>query len=832
MLARLFYLAVGVIAFAVLRRREEPRPPDVRRDLLRFAAGALLAKLSVELHEPGALRRFSMLWGPLGAAGGLLMAWGLARLASYDGRRKDFWLRVPFTVMAIGAGLSGARWQPVAAMTIFATCAFRWRRVLPTGELFRTALLAVLLGVVCIRRWVPAEVPASLTLHGPARELWGIARWATMVAGAHAFLGVIPLLRAFLRDPTLGIRTVSRRIGLSHTLVLLVPLVITAGLWTLTTWLGVGADRALVAKRAFESESRHLGTALAQALRSGGSDDALRAVAEARHARFPSLRVWRVDATGFRRIAGDSVAAESRLPGWLAGRATLARAGVVQLGGNRYLGACTWDSASARGAVALVPVAEALADSLGRIVDATPSMRPFARPDTSDGAGDSLAAPAARSGSDSTRHAGAGARARSDAEPKAHVRFRGMRDEDEGGGDFRVDTDDSVFVGSGAAGSASQSKVSGVREESGAWSNDDFTLATRMTFANAVAGLYHHARENPYNALPIALLVLLVLLLIPVAMFNFSLVGALGRSVVQPFAAIRDGASALGEGRLGYRIPVLGDDELWDTARAFNQMAAGLERGRELEKERDRMEGELELARRIQTRLLPSHAPRLAGLEIEGRSEPAREVGGDYYDHLVLGDDRVLLVIADVSGKGVPAALLMSAFRASLMSQDPATGPAKMAVRLNEFLHHSVEPGKFVTAFVGILDGRTGRLAYANAGHNPPLLMRADGSAEWLAAGGLILGIMPESQFESGEAELRPGDLLLMYTDGVTEGADATGDQFGEDRLVETVRRRRSGSVGELAESIVREVRAFEGASGPADDLTVLAARRRVSVEA
>jgi sigma-B regulation protein RsbU (phosphoserine phosphatase) len=129
---------------------------------------------------------------------------------------------------------------------------------------------------------------------------------------------------------------------------------------------------------------------------------------------------------------------------------------------------------------------------------------------------------------------------------------------------------------------------------------------------------------------------------------------------------------------------------------------------------------------------------------VAGLSESAREVGGDYYDHVDLGGGRLLLVIADVSGKGVPAALLMSGFRAALVSQDLSQAkPEDVASRVNEFLNRSVEPGRFVTAFLGLLDAATGQLTYVNAGHNPPLLLRAGGAVESLEAGGVILGILP-----------------------------------------------------------------------------------------
>jgi sigma-B regulation protein RsbU (phosphoserine phosphatase) len=289
-----------------------------------------------------------------------------------------------------------------------------------------------------------------------------------------------------------------------------------------------------------------------------------------------------------------------------------------------------------------------------------------------------------------------------------------------------------------------------------------------------------------------------------------------GRSVL-PFEA----------GDLSHRIPVEGDDDLWEVAGAFNRMAAGLERGRQLEIERQRIEDELALARRIQTRLLPTAPPGVEGLELAGTSESAREVGGDYYDYLPLGDGRVALVIADVPGKGVGAALLMSGFRASLLSQDLSDAdPAKFLGQLNRFLHRSVEPGRFVTAFLGVLDGRSGRLVYCNAGHNAPLLVGADGTVTLLETGGLILGILEHSPHEVGEAILRPGERLVLYTDGVTEAADESDEQWGEERLIESLRGASQEPCAGVVARIVEAVRRFEGARGASDDVMLIVARR------
>jgi serine phosphatase RsbU (regulator of sigma subunit) len=485
--------------------------------------------------------------------------------------------------------------------------------------------------------------------------------------------------------------------------------------------------------------------------------------------------------------AGARVPQDSLLAGWVSGLDSLPHRGIVQFGRQRYLGA-----AAARGDTALValePIREALDSTLSPLVGAEVSL--------------------AGSGADGFNHSDL-SRARVRRVPP------GSRPVQITAGN---DTVSNNFLGLGSA--------TGVRRGANSWRENRFELSTRVSFHATLAGLFVHLRENPLQIVPVLALALLAFLLLPVANTNLGMVRGMGGSITRAIGALGEGAQHYGEGKLAYRIPIAGDDDLWDTARQFNRMAEGLERARELEKERDRLEHELELARRIQARLLPSAPPAVPGLDVAGLSESAREVGGDYYDHVDLGGGRLLLVIADVSGKGVPAALLMSGFRAALVSQDLSQAkPEDVASRVNEFLNRSVEPGRFVTAFLGLLDAATGQLTYVNAGHNPPLLLRAGGAVESLEAGGVILGILPGSRYARGEVTLSPGDLVALYTDGVTEGANAANEMWGEERLAALLRSAAASSARDIATRIVREVRAFEGERGPADDITVLVAKR------
>ncbi len=827
MVAAALFVASLLLAARAWHAGRGAEPARVTRSLVRLAVGAVAATLSLAL----AARASGALSNALIVTAGVSALTTFAALTSlaFWGRFPRWTIRVraPFAAVAIFMAIIHAPWTAVAFVALVSLLSYRWREALDTVGLFRTFLGSVVLLALLL-----APFPGGPTeFEGPLAPALHFARMTLFMVRIYAIIGVFKTFTAFARDPSLGIRTVSRRLALSHVLVLIVPLGITLALWVSTTYLGVNADRALAGQRLLQRESAQLaaGLRLARSIPDGGAA-ALR-LARERARRWPGTRLWVARDGVLERVFGDSIPGERELGAWAAGLDTLPDHGVVGLRGRRWLGAAVRDTVDPPGAVLLAPIRDALDSTLAPIMRATFLVREGETVDSAfedDSLGsivDSLAS--LKREADAIRAGASGRRPRvrtSRGANRVAVSGPGTRTSP---AVVSVGSERDSLTASQVFGFGGMAILSGPEFGRTRWRRSQFMLTARADLRSTLAGMYENVRENPLQAVPIALLGMIVLLLLPVAWIDFSMVGGMGRSIAQAIGALRDGAAALGRGELAHRIEIRGDDDLWETARQFNRMAEGLERARLLEKERDRIEGELDLARRIQRRLLPDAPPVIAGLEIAGRSEPAREVGGDYYDHFDLGGGRVLLVIADVSGKGVPAALLMSGFRASLMSQDAhVLGPDVLAERINIFLHRSVESGKFVTAFFAFLDAATGRLVYANAGHNPPALRRADGRVEWLAAGGLVLGILPLSRFESGEAVLAPGDLLVLYTDGVTEGADASGELWGDDRLVRSLDRLAGLSCVEAAESLVREVRAFEGDTGPADDITVLVARR------
>lgn len=244
--------------------------------------------------------------------------------------------------------------------------------------------------------------------------------------------------------------------------------------------------------------------------------------------------------------------------------------------------------------------------------------------------------------------------------------------------------------------------------------------------------------------------------------------------------------------------------------------------------EKKRLETQLEVARQVQLELLPPRDPQLEGFDISAYNFPTEEVSGDYYDWVRIYDDQIGIVIADVAGKGVPAALLMAFLRASLRAASHiGYAPHISMSKVNYLLWESIERNQFVTAFYGILDATNRTLSYSNAGHNPPVLIDAEGNARFEERGGVPLGMFRDSRYYEYYATIEPGQMLVLYTDGVTEAMNAAEEEYGRERLVDAALRGRDLSARELVDFIHKDVIEWTGGRGAHDDVTLFIVKAR-----
>ncbi len=259
----------------------------------------------------------------------------------------------------------------------------------------------------------------------------------------------------------------------------------------------------------------------------------------------------------------------------------------------------------------------------------------------------------------------------------------------------------------------------------------------------------------------------------------------------------------------------------------YDRMRRQIEASYRVLRERDALERELSVAREVQRELLPRAAPSIAGLELAGVCRPAIAVGGDYYDYLQDRDGRLGLVIADVSGKGVSAALLMASLQASVRSRFPTAGtPGSLAADLNEALFGSSSAARYATAFLATFDRETRRLVYTNAGHLPALLVR-DRDTVRCDEGGVPIGMFEGATYRTGARTLAPGDLLALFTDGVTEAPAPHGEEFGVARLAKLLRAHRARPLDTVIEIVLDALLQWSGPVDAHDDVTLVLARVR-----
>lgn len=305
----------------------------------------------------------------------------------------------------------------------------------------------------------------------------------------------------------------------------------------------------------------------------------------------------------------------------------------------------------------------------------------------------------------------------------------------------------------------------------------------------------------------------------------------LSRTITRPIVALTEGAKAIGRGELDYRVEVTTDDEFGTLARAFNRMASDLkEHMSELARttaDKESFLKELEIARRLQRRLLPDQPPSIPGYDIAADNMPAREVGGDFFDFIPMTEDRWGFVIADVSGKGITAAIFMGLSRTIVRATMTRTLDISSSLQqANDLICRDSTSGMFVTLFYAVPIPEERKLRYVNAGHNPPLLLRK-GSDEMVAlrGKGIALGVKQNIRLEENVIDIGPGDTLVLYTDGVTEAVNEKGEAFGEERLKLAIRESRDATAREIILRIQDAVIAFAGTMHQFDDITLLVAK-------
>jgi phosphoserine phosphatase RsbU/P len=316
----------------------------------------------------------------------------------------------------------------------------------------------------------------------------------------------------------------------------------------------------------------------------------------------------------------------------------------------------------------------------------------------------------------------------------------------------------------------------------------------------------------------------------------------LTRTITQAVHNLYEGTLHVREGDFSHRIEVVMRDQLGELTESFNRMTENLERLVQVAKEKERLQSELEIASEVQSQLYPRFLPVSKTLQLTACCHPARVVSGDYYDYLNLQESELAIAIGDVAGKGISAALLMATLQASMRTQLGAgreiaatvsgseyamesLSTASLVSRLNHQLYAFTSPEKFATFYFAVYDEESGLLRYTNAGHLPPLLLR-NGSVTRLEVTGTVVGAFPFSSYEESQIQLQRGDLLVCYTDGVTEPENEYGEMFGEERMIQAIYKSADHPPEQIVTAVMDSVRQWTGSPELQDDMTMLLARR------
>ena len=323
----------------------------------------------------------------------------------------------------------------------------------------------------------------------------------------------------------------------------------------------------------------------------------------------------------------------------------------------------------------------------------------------------------------------------------------------------------------------------------------------------------------------VVLTVMLALVELGAAAIGFSMTSSITGAVHNLY----DGTVRIGKGDFSHRIPVKGKDQLADLGNSFNQMSAQLENLLVVAKEKERLQSELVIASEVQKQLFPRTAPGMRTISLLGLCEPARSASGDYYDYLCLPNGNLALAIGDVAGKGISAALLMASIQSImrtqlLAGQSGQLCTSSLVAQLNRQLYANTSPEKYATFFFGIYDEFTRVLTYTNAGHLAPLIL-SGGNVKELEVTGTVVGLFPSVPYGEQQITVGAGDILLAYTDGITEPENAYGEEFGIERLTEAVLKNQKCETVEIVAKVMEAVKQWSQAPELPDDMTVLIAR-------
>ena len=369
-----------------------------------------------------------------------------------------------------------------------------------------------------------------------------------------------------------------------------------------------------------------------------------------------------------------------------------------------------------------------------------------------------------------------------------------------------------------------------------------------------------NAGQTEYSNIVVAVLVAVAITFGLIELFALIIGLGLTRTITRSVAALYRGTQHVNRGDFRHRIAVKARDQLAALETSFNSMTESLEKLIAEQKEKQRLESELAIAQEVQAQLFPRESVQLHSLELHGICRPARTVSGDYYDFLPITAERLALAVGDISGKGISAALLMATIHSAVRVYEfggmpehatlsaasasvgalaqgnggrrPAAGgngihsPREVLWLLNRHLFHTTPAEKYATLFLGVYDGVSRTLTYSNAGHLPPLLIGEDGGLRKLDAGGTVIGLFEEISHDESAVQLRSGDLLVAYSDGITEPENEFGE-FGEARLLELLRENRRLPLSQLSERVITAVLDWTGGAEQPDDVTLVLARAR-----